>query len=311
MIAVMSLLLGFSYGYNGQREGAVAQTVKAQGVLETEDHDQAEETSQDDTEAGAARSSTQEEGALPPIRQMEDVAERVTQGLHHLESELRQRISFQRGLAIAWPVEGRVIASYLDRSYYMAFGKNHGGIDIASAQGGPVASIADGIVLEVSREEDGFSYVVIAHRFGLASLYGHLSDVRTLEGAFVRIGDVIGQSGGSPGTTGAGHQTTGPHLHLELFSRERGEIVRLDPAILLPHRPGDPPPQYYLAQKTPPATRLLSRSPTPARFLTRERPKGKEGEEESPAPAPKESSVAVGPSLHHIPPPAGEYETVL
>jgi len=49
------------------------------------------------------------------------------------------------------------------------------------------------------------------------------------EGEVVEGGDTIGQTGGTPGTVGAGFFSTGPHLHLEIFVGDQ----HVDPAEFL------------------------------------------------------------------------------
>jgi len=56
---------------------------------------------------------------------------------------------------------------------------------------------------------------------GIELLYCHLSSVDVATGDIVRAGDLIGRSGGEPGTDGAG-SSDGEHLHLEL--RVNGEL---------------------------------------------------------------------------------------
>lgn len=130
-----------------------------------------------------------------------------------------------------WPVLGPISAGYLNEGYRSFFGVPHRGIDIVTDQGTAVASSADGVVfLARNGGATGYSYVLIGHEDGYATLYGHLSVITVASGQEVRGGDVIGLSGGTPGTEGAGPMTTGPHLHFELM-KDGGH---LDPLSILP-----------------------------------------------------------------------------
>jgi murein DD-endopeptidase MepM/ murein hydrolase activator NlpD len=116
-----------------------------------------------------------------------------------------------------WPVKGPLTATYLDSDYVQVFGVPHRAIDIGTPQGSPIHAVADGIVYAVKDGgATGYSYVLIGHRNGYASLYGHVSVFMVKKGDVVRFGQTIALSGGTPGTHGAGHMTTGPHLHLEM-----------------------------------------------------------------------------------------------
>ena len=57
---------------------------------------------------------------------------------------------------------------------------------------------------------------MLMHNDELATVYGHISAFNVSEGQYIKQGDVIGLSGGTPGTLGAGWMTTGAHLHLEV-----------------------------------------------------------------------------------------------
>lgn len=117
-----------------------------------------------------------------------------------------------------WPVIGRITAGFYDKSYQSYFGVAHKAIDISQAQGSPVHASADGIVYRVQHGgAKGYSYVLIGHRDGYATLYGHLFDIYVSEGQDIDQGQTIGLSGGRPGTRGAGPMTTGAHLHFEVI----------------------------------------------------------------------------------------------
>lgn len=131
----------------------------------------------------------------------------------------------------SWPVFGRVSAGFHDAHYERYFGVPHQGMDIVVPQGTPVRSAADGVVF-LTRDggATGYSYVLVGHRGGYATLYGHLSAFSVVPGQDVSAGDVLGVSGGEPGTPGAGPMTTGAHLHFEVIHNG----VNVDPAEVLP-----------------------------------------------------------------------------
>lgn len=116
-----------------------------------------------------------------------------------------------------WPVKGPISAGYLDPDYAIVFNVPHRGMDIAVAQATPVRSVADGVVFAAKDGGlTGYSYVLIGHRNGYASLYGHVSSMFVKAGDKVNAGQMVALSGGRPGTHGAGYMTTGSHLHLEI-----------------------------------------------------------------------------------------------
>ncbi|MFH1375839.1 MAG: peptidoglycan DD-metalloendopeptidase family protein [Patescibacteria group bacterium] len=124
---------------------------------------------------------------------------------------------------LIWPANpGRGITAYFhDENYKKVFGMTHYAIDFRLAQGSRVNSAGPGIVYKVKDNGLGYSYIMIAHPGGLATLYGHIGKMMVAEGDLVKAGQIIGLSGGMPGTRGAGYITTGPHLHLEVL--ENGE----------------------------------------------------------------------------------------
>lgn len=133
---------------------------------------------------------------------------------------------------LSWPVKPNlgISAFYRDAAYRAALGVEHSAIDIRVAQGSQVRSAADGVVLKTKGGEGlDYHYIIVGHNNGLMTLYGHMYDIYVKEGDSVRRGDLIGLSGGMPGSRGAGWLTTGPHLHLEVFLNG----VHVDPMLYM------------------------------------------------------------------------------
>ncbi len=130
-----------------------------------------------------------------------------------------------------WPVFGQLTAGFHDAAYLSYFGVPHEAQDIAVPQGTPVHSSADGVVFIVrDGGEKGYTYVLVGHRNGYATVYGHLSVVSVVSGQEVTAGQVIGLSGGARNERGSGPRTTNPHLHFEVIQGG----VNIDPKTVLP-----------------------------------------------------------------------------
>jgi murein DD-endopeptidase MepM/ murein hydrolase activator NlpD len=131
----------------------------------------------------------------------------------------------------SWPVYGPVSAGFMNESYKKFFGVPHHGIDIVVAQETPVAAAADGVVFLVrDGGAKGYSYILVGHRGGYATLYGHVSQALVKAGDEVNVGGIIALSGGTPGTHGAGPMTTAAHLHFEVIKAG----TNIDPKSVLP-----------------------------------------------------------------------------
>jgi LysM repeat protein len=95
----------------------------------------------------------------------------------------------------------------------------HNGVDLGCSVGTSIKAAAKGTVI-VANNSGGWNggygnYVVISHPNGTQTLYAHLSKVSTSVGNAVGQGELIGYTGGRPGSPGAG-SSTGPHLHFEV-----------------------------------------------------------------------------------------------
>jgi murein DD-endopeptidase MepM/ murein hydrolase activator NlpD len=89
----------------------------------------------------------------------------------------------------------------------------HAGIDYLAPAGRPVASAGVGRVAFTGYSRSGWGkFVIVRHRFGLRTLYAHLSARTVRPGAFVAAGTRIGR-------VGATGTASGPHLHFEVLLR--------------------------------------------------------------------------------------------
>jgi murein DD-endopeptidase MepM/ murein hydrolase activator NlpD len=89
----------------------------------------------------------------------------------------------------------------------------HAGIDFLAPAGRPVASAGSGRVVTTGFSRSGWgNFVIVRHRFGLRTLYAHLSSISVRAGAFVAAGARVGR-------VGATGSASGPHLHLEVLLR--------------------------------------------------------------------------------------------
>ncbi len=92
----------------------------------------------------------------------------------------------------------------------------HPGVDLVQPFGSEIHATGAGRVVHAGWAGGYGQMVEIDHGNGIATRYGHMSEVLIAEGANVKAGDVIGHIG----TTG---RSNGPHLHYEV--RLDGEPV--------------------------------------------------------------------------------------
>ena len=85
----------------------------------------------------------------------------------------------------------------------------HKGLDIAVAYGSDVRCAAAGTVIFAGQKGGYGNCVIVSHGNGLATLYGHLSQILVETNDVVKVNQVLAKSGNSG-------RSTGPHLHYEV-----------------------------------------------------------------------------------------------
>ena len=136
------------------------------------------------------------------------------------ESQLRKNIESQDQYTLSYatetnkngianfffftPLKGIVSASFKSA-------EKHYGIDVVGPENEPIKSTLDGtVILAAWSSETGYT-IAVQHSNNIISVYKHNSVLLKKTGDYVKAGEPIAIIGNS------GEQTTGPHLHFELW----------------------------------------------------------------------------------------------
>lgn len=127
----------------------------------------------------------------------------------------------------------------------------HAGTDWAAPDGTPIYAIADGVVASADYNEVRGGVIVIDHTISgeaVSSVYIHMWET----GIHVQPGDTVtaGQHIGDVGNSG---QSTGPHLHLEIWPGGRDTGEHTDPEPWLETHDAHPAPSTGSSNDTQPA----------------------------------------------------------
>ena len=138
-----------------------------------------------------------------------DIGAKIAQQANVLRQALAagapQGVLFQ-GAAYVLPTTGRFTSGFGAR-----WGVTHYGIDLANSIGTPIYAVTDGVVTE-SGPASGFGmWVVLQHPDGSHSVYGHINRSLVKVGEKVTAGEKIAEMGNRG-------QSTGPHLHFEIWT---------------------------------------------------------------------------------------------
>ncbi len=122
------------------------------------------------------------------------------------------------------PVQGARITSRFGYRTHPITGNYgfHTGLDLAAAEGTPIAAVFYGKIKKIGEDDSWGKYVLVEHSDGFETFYCHLSEIYVENDTVIRQGETVGLVG----STG---MSTGPHLHFEV----RINGVRVDPELLL------------------------------------------------------------------------------
>lgn len=143
------------------------------------------------------------------------VLRRVLDVIDEQITSVRSVVERQQVLASAtpsiWPTTGWLSSSFGGRRDPFTGGIDyHPGLDISADKGKPVRATADGTIDQAGYSGNYGNMVLVQHRFGLSTRYGHMSRLAVTAGQHVKRGEVIGYVG----STG---RSTAPHLHYEVL----------------------------------------------------------------------------------------------
>ena len=96
---------------------------------------------------------------------------------------------------------------------------NHQGIDIGGGLGSPIYAFADGVVTDAGPASGFGQWIVIEHNFDgkkYLTVYGHMYE----DGLHVKAGDKV-SAGQHIADEGSNGESSGPHLHFEIWENSR------------------------------------------------------------------------------------------
>ena len=123
--------------------------------------------------------------------------------------------AYALGEAFEKPCRGRLTSRYgYRRDPFTGKRAFHTGIDLANRVGTKVLAAREGKVVFVGGKSGYGNVVIISHSFGYRTVYAHLSSFSVKRGQHITRGQAVGYIG----NTG---RSTGPHLHFEVWLKNR------------------------------------------------------------------------------------------
>ncbi|MEU6640915.1 M23 family metallopeptidase [Saccharomonospora sp. NPDC046836] len=149
---------------------------------------------------------TQTTDASAEVQKLTDSAEVTNARLEREAEEARLAAEEAARPKTVLPAQGVFTSGFGAR-----WGTTHYGIDIANSIGTPIVSAGDGTVIEAGPASGFGLWVRIQLDDGTVHVYGHINSYSVSVGQRVKAGEQIAEMGNRG-------QSTGPHLHFEVWT---------------------------------------------------------------------------------------------
>lgn len=134
--------------------------------------------------------------------------------LVELKKFLMEETVFYHNIPTSWPVKGLLISGFGYRSDPLSGQlRPHHGVDIATKLDSPIYSPANGIIIQMKRDEYLGNIIFLRHNKDLVTKYAHVTTPFVKEGQIVKKGQLMAKVG----NTG---KSAGSHLHYEVIFHE-------------------------------------------------------------------------------------------
>lgn len=154
-----------------------------------------------------------------PQLQMPQLPVEIQNGINEI-NKFGDNVATQLGLRGAPGQAVRPTGGMITSGYGARWGAMHYGVDFASPIGTAIASVMNGTVVEAGPASGFGLWVRVKQDDGTTAVYGHVNDILTTVGKRVNAGETIA-------TVGNRGNSTGPHLHLEIWDQGGRKV---DPA---------------------------------------------------------------------------------
>jgi Peptidase family M23 len=168
-----------------------------------------------------------------------DLLKEAKKGVYKVDFDMNNKLKDLEYIAqdddmypVAWPIYPiyEIQTYFGDLSFQKQYGIPQLGIQIKADQNTPVYAARDGIVYFVADNDNiGINRAMIVHTDGYVTVYQYLNRSVVKPGDIVRRGQLIGYSGGEPGTRGAGFISKGANITFMVFK----DTMPIDPFDML------------------------------------------------------------------------------